>query len=301
MRVATNFVNQQSLIRLQTTSADLATTSYQISSGLKAQNFSDIAEDVSQLLDLQDLKANNEQYVENLQLVNSRLKAQENALQGMSDLLVEAANLYTLGRNENTAEVRATLAPQAEGLAESFFSLFQTKFNGRFVFSGAAGDRPPITVAPTANTAPGVPPPTAYYNGDTQKPQVITATGLTEEYGVTGDDPAFANMKAGLEALWFGLENNSETDIDAAIDYLNQAQTDLSTALGEVGGQQNSFDLLINSHQNTNIFLDSRIDELEKVDIAEATTKFAQQQASLEASMLVMTRLTQLTLLDFVR
>lgn len=301
MRVATSYMNQQSLLRMQKNSADLELTSYQITSGLKARQFSDIAEDVNQLLDFQDLYANNAQYVENLNLVNTRLSAMENALQGMSDLLVEAANLYTLGRNENTADVRATLAPEAEGLTESFYSLFKTEYNGRFVFSGAAGDRSPITSSPTANTAPGFPAPTTYYNGDSQRPQVLTATGLRQEYGVTGDEQAFADMKAGLEALWYGLENNSETDIDAAIDYLNQAQTEISGLLGQVGGQQNSFDLLINTHENTNIFLESRISELQDVDISEATTRFAQQEAALQASMLVITRLSQLTLLDFIR
>lgn len=301
MRVATSYMNQQSLLRMQQNNADLELTSYQITSGLKAQQFSDISEDVAQLLDFQDLYANNDQYVENLNLVNTRLSSMENALQGMSDLLVEAANLYTLGRNENTADVRATLAPEAEGLTESFYSLFKTEYNGRFVFSGAAGDRAPITVSPTANTAPGFPAPTTYYNGDSQRPQVVSATGLTQEYGVTGDEQAFADMKAGLEALWYGLENNSETDIDAAIDYLNTAQTEISGLLGQVGGQQNSFDLLINTHENTNIFLESRISELQDVDIAEATTKFAQQEAALQASMLVITRLSQLTLLDFIR
>lgn len=301
MRVATGFLNRQTIASLQDNNAKLAQSTYQITSGLRAQSFSEISEDVTQLLDLQDLKLNNEQYVENLNLVNTRLRSMESALTNMNDLLVQAANLYTLGRNENTAETRATLAPQAEGFAESFNSLFQTKFNGRYVFSGAAGDRAPITVSPTPNTAPGFPAPTTYYNGDTQKPQIITSTGLVEEYGVTGDHEAFANMKAGLEALWFGLENNSETDIDSAINYLNQAQSDISTLLGEVGGQQASFELLINNHENTNVFLQGRIDELEKVDVAEATTKFSQQSSALQASMLVITRLSSLTILDYLR
>ena len=301
MRIATGFLNRQTLLSMQENNAALAKSTYQITSGLKAQKFSEISEDVTQLLNLQDLQLNNDQYVKNLNLVNSRLKSMESSLSNMSDILVQAANLYTLGRNENTAETRATLAPQAEGLAESFNSLFQTKYNGRYIFSGAAGERPPATVSPTANTAPGFPAPTAYYNGDTQLPQVVSATGIVEEYGVTGDHPAFANMKAGLEALWYGLENNSETDIDAAINYLNDAQTEISTLLGEVGGQQASFELLINNHENTNIFLQDRIDELEKADVAEATTKFSQQSAALQASMLVITRLSNLTILDYLR
>lgn len=300
MRVATSTINQNAIDQIQKSNVSLSKTTFQVTSGLKAERFEDIAADASQLLNLQDLRGLNEQYIKNMDSVNSRLKAMENALQGMNDLIIEAANLWTLGRNENTAEVRANLAPKAEGLAESFYSLFKTKYDGNYIFSGAAGDRPPLSGTPAANTSPPVPAPTTYYNGDSQKMIVITTIGVTEEYGVTGDDAGFANMKAGLEGLWFGLANNSESDIDGAIDLLNQAQTEISNMLGEVGGQQASFDLLSSRHENTNLFLTEQIDNLEKVDIAEAMTRFTQEQTVLEASMSVTAQLNRLSLLDFI-
>ncbi|MAI07337.1 MAG: hypothetical protein CMF61_00115 [Magnetococcales bacterium] len=300
-RVATASFNRNAIDRMQTANAALAKTTYQVTSGLVAERFEDIAAQAGQLLNLQDLRNVNDQFISNMETVNSRLLATENALSGMNDLIVEAANLWTLGRNENTAEVRANLAPKAEGLAETFYSLFKTKYDGRYVFSGAAGDRPPLTTSATATTAPAtIPAPNTYYNGDSQKMVVITAIGVTEEYGLTGDDDAFANMKAGLEALWYGLENNSESDIDAAIDLLNQAQTEISGLIGEVGGQQSSFDLLSARHENTNLFLTEQVDEIEKVDIAEAMSRFTQEQTTLEASLAVINRVNQLSLLDFL-
>lgn len=300
-RVATASFNRNAIDRMQTANAALAKTTYQVTSGLVAERFEDIAAQAGQLLNLQDLRNVNDQFISNMETVNSRLLATENALSGMNDLIVEAANLWTLGRNENTAEVRANLAPKAEGLAETFNSLFKTKYDGRYVFSGAAGDRPPLTTSATATTAPAtIPAPNTYYNGDSQKMVVITAIGVTEEYGITGDDDAFANMKAGLEALWYGLENNSESDIDSAIDLLNQAQTEISGLIGEVGGQQSSFDLLSARHENTNLFLTEQVDEIEKVDIAEAMSRFTQEQTTLEASLAVINRVNQLSLLDFL-
>tara|TARA_R110000868_G_scaffold218576_2_gene469162 strand:- start:87152 stop:88057 length:906 start_codon:yes stop_codon:yes gene_type:complete len=301
MRVATATIHNTTLDQMQKSNADLAKTSFQVTSGLKAERFEDIAGQAGQLLNLQDLRGINEQFIQNMDTVESRLLATENAVQGMIDLVVDAANLWTLGRNENTAEVRANLAPKAEGLTETFYSLFKTKFDGRYVFSGAAGDRPPITSSPTATTAPAtIPAPNTYYNGDSQELLVITSTDVTQTYGVTGDQDGFANMKAGLEALWFGLENDSVTDIDAAIDLLNQAQTELSNMLGEVGGQQAGFDLLKSRHVNTNLFLTEQVDNIEKVDIAEAMTRFTQQQTTLEASMAVVTQINRLSLLDYI-
>ncbi|MFT7144659.1 MAG: flagellar hook-associated protein 3 FlgL [Alphaproteobacteria bacterium] len=301
MRVATASIHRNTLEQMQKSNADLAKTSFQVTSGLKAERFEDIAAQAGQLLNLQDLRGINEQFIKNMETVDSRLQSSENSIQGMVDLVVEAANLWTLGRNENTAEVRANLAPKAEGLTETFYSLFKTKFDGRYIFSGASGDRPPITSSPVATTVPaGIPAPNTYYNGDSQELLVITSTDVTQTYGITGGEDGFANMKAGLEALWFGLENNSESDIDGAINLLNQAQVDLSNMLGEIGGQQSGFDLLKTRHVNTNLFLTEQVDNIEKVDIAEAMTRFTQQQTTLEASMAVITQLNRLSLLDYI-
>ena len=215
--------------------------------------------------------------------------------------MTEASSLWTLARNESTPETRAALAPKAEGLMNSFQNIFLTKFDGRYIFSGQDGGTPPTQDAPAASAYPGNPPPTDYYTGDTAKTTVITGPGTTAQYGVTGDNAGFANIKAGLEALWYGLENNSQTDIDGAITLLEQAQENINDMVGEVGGQQSSFTLQIERHTSNKTFLTERIDDIDKVDITEAMTVFTQQQAALEASMLALTRLSSLNLLDFIR
>lgn len=300
-RIATGFQFQNNVNRMNDLNASLNKTSYQISSGLKAQDFEDIATDVNELLNLQDQRSVTEQYKNNIQTAQSRLSATENAIQGLSNIILDAANVWTLGRSENTAETRANLAPQAEGLTEAFYNLINTKFDGRFIFSGAAADKPPLTTSPAANTFPGNPAPTDYYNGDSQRLQVITGAGAVEDYGITGDNQALADMKAGLETLWYGLENNSKSDIDGAINLLTGAQKGLSDVLGEVGGQKSALNIIDERHTNTNNFLTQRVDEIEKVDIAEAMTKFSQEIASLQASMTVITQLNSLSLVDFLR
>ena len=300
-RISTNYQFQTNVSNMQKLNVSLNKSSYQISTGLKAQNFQDIATDVNELLNLQDQGSLNKQYVKNIETAQSRLSSAESAVQGMVDLVIDAANVWTLGRSENTPETRASLAPKAEGLAEAFYALFNTQYDGRYIFSGAAGNQPPVTSSAAANTFPGNPAPTTYYNGDTQTMQLISGTGSVNNYGIAGDNQAFADMKAGLEALWFGLENNSETDIDGAIDLLTSAQAGLSDILGEIGGQKSALTLVQERHENTNAFLTERTDELEKVDVAAAMTKFNQELASLEASMAVITQLNGLSLIDFIR
>lgn len=301
MRVASFFSNQLSLTQLQKSNARLGDLTFQISSGLKARRFEDMATEANTLLNLKDVRANTNTYIENIDSAQSRLRAMEGALQAMVDIVVEAANVWTLGRNENAPDVRATMAPKAEGLTESFYELMKTRFDGRYLFSGQASGTIPISGTPVANTFPGDPPPTTYYTGDTELLQVVTANTSVQQYGVTGDELGFARLKAGLEALWFGLENNSEADLDGAIDLLNQAQSDLSDLLGTVGGQLSGMNVIKDRHESNLSFMQERIDVLEKVDVTEAISLFTQEQAVLEASMLTLTQSNQLTLLDFIR
>lgn len=301
VRVSTANLHNTVLTQMQRSNEQINLTTYQISSGNKAQRLEQIANQSNQLLSLQELQSNSDIYVKSMETAKSRLSATENALNSLSDLMTEAASLWTLARNEQTPETRAALAPKAEGLMNSFQNIFLTKFDGRFIFSGQNGSTAPTNSTPAARAYPGNPAPTTYYTGDTAKTSVITGPGTTATYGVTGDDPAFADMKAGLEALWYGLLNDSTTDIDGGINLLEDAQKELNDVTGQVGGQQSGFTLQIDRHKSSKTFLTERIDEIDKVDITEAMTTFTQQQAALEASMLALTRLSSLNLLDFIR
>lgn len=301
MRVSSFFRYQSTLQQMQKTNSSLDDITYQLTSGLKARSYSQISGDTNQLLNLKDVWANNETYMDNISAAQSRLVASENSLQNLSDLLVEASNVYTQARNELSPEVRATLGPKAEGLAESFYAILNTQFEGRYLFSGQDSGTPPTSASPTPNPFPGDPPPTAYYDGDTTRNIIIDGPGTRTSYGITGDDEAFARTKAGLETLWFGLENDSELDIDGAIDLLEQAQKDVADALGDVGGTLSGLDLIKERHESNNIFLKQRVDEIEKADVAEASTRFAQEEVVLNASLNVTSRLLQISLLNYLR
>lgn len=300
-RIATYFQNQNSLRGLQTANEGLALTSYQVTSGNIGRRLADTASDSGQILSLRDVLARTDVYQSNITTATNRLKAAENALAGMTDLLSEAASVATLGRNENSASTRASLAPKAQAIADTFYNMFKTKFEGNFIFSGNNGSEEPVSGQATATTFPGLPLDTSWYQGDGNTPSIITGPGSTLQYGVPGNSDGFAQLKAGLEALWYGLQNNSLADIDSAITTLQDARGSLSVLQGQVGGQINTLDQLDTRHGNQKQFMQEQLDGLEKVDVSEALTRFSEQQATLEASMLIITKVNQLSLLDFLR
>ena len=300
-RIATYFQNQDSLRSIQAANAGLALTTYQVTSGNKAKSLADTAADSNQILNLQDVLARSGIYQSNITSAKNTLSAAENALAGMSDLLSEAASVYTLGRNENSADTRASLAPKAQALLDTFTNLVNTQFNGNYVFSGMNGTQAPVTGTLTGAAYPGLPLPTAWYGGDSTPPSVVTGPGTTLQYGVTANADGINQLKAGLQALVYGLKNNSITDIDNAVTTLTKAGTNLSVMQGQVGGQINTLSEVSTQHDNQKTFLTQQLSDLTKVDVSEALTTFSQQQATLQASLLIITQVNQVSLLNYLR
>lgn len=300
-RIATAFQNQSTLRTLQQANEGLDLSTYQVTTGLKARTLSEIPSEANQVLNLRDVKTKTQTYLNNVVSAKNQLNASESALQQLTDLLADASSTATLGRNENSPQTRATLVPKAQSLAESFYTIFKSQYNGTHLFSGSNGAQPPISGSAAATAFPGSPPPTTYYQGDSTLPTVVTGPGTTLQYGVLGNDPTFAQLKAGLEALWFGLQNNNTAEMDNAIATLNTAKAGLSTLLGQVGGQLNTVQLVEDRQKSQEQFLTSQLDDIEKVDVSEAITKFSQQQATLQASMAIISRVNQLSLLDFLQ
>ncbi|PZP38921.1 MAG: hypothetical protein DI585_05850 [Pseudomonas fluorescens] len=300
-RIATHSQNAATLRSLQQANAGMALSTYQITTGLKGGTLSDSASTANQLLTLRDVQNRTNTYIANLKSADSQLTTTESALQQMTDLLSEATSLATTGRNENSDSTRASLAPKAQALAESFYALFNTQYNGQYIFSGSNANTAPISGSSTPTPFGGEPLDTSWYQGDGQLASVVSGNGTTMEYGVLGDDPAFAQVKSGLEALWYGLQNNNVTEIDNAIATLNNAKTSLSSLVSNVGGQMNSIDQQTERYTTQQTFIQNNLDSVEKVDVSEAMITFSQQVATLQASMAVITQVSQLTLLDYLR
>lgn len=299
-RIATSSQNAATLRSLQEANEGMALSTYQITTGLKSRTLSDDAGNANQILTLKDVQTRTTAYMSNLTSANNQLTATSNTLNQMTDLITSAISLATTGRNENSASVRASLAPNAEALAQSFYSLLNTQFNGQYLFSGSNADVPPISGNAAPVAYPGTPAST-WYQGDDSLPTAVSGSDTTLSYGVLGNSDAFTQLKSGLESLWYGLQNNDPTQMDSAIATLNTAKSALSAQVSNVGGQVDNIQQLTDRYTSQQTTIKGSLDDLQNVDISTALTTFSQQQATLQASMLVITQMNQVSLLDYLK
>lgn len=300
MRISTGQINRETVLQIQDTASRIAKFSNQVSTGKKGQSFEELAGDLTQILNMQDAKLNIGSYTKNIDAANSRLKATEQSLNTIQDLIVQARSLAISAGSTNPASVLATLAPTVKGYLQTFDTALNADFEGRYIFGGQNTGTSPVQGSLTAAPLPPTGADTLYYQGDTERMKTITSANTTFEYGVTADDPAFAQIRAGLQALWYGLENNDQTEIQNATAQLQQAQSGLSGLFGEVGGAMAGLDIIQSRHDNTKDFLKEQITNLDSIDVTEAISKFTQEQSAFQASLLVMSKLNSVSLADYI-
>ena len=299
MRVTNMYQAQQNVSRVQTSAQNVFKSDYQVATGLKSENYSDVSDDLSQILSTKETQKQLEAYGKNLTTTESYLNSVETSLQSMQKILTEATSLATLGLNENTPEDRASLAATAEGLAKNLDALMNQQFQGKYIFSGQATNQAVTNgTQPTAYT--GTPISKDYYQGDTEKRATIVAENTVQEFGITGDNDGFANLKAGIEALWHGLQNDNEQSLKGALDLINDAQEDFGSMLGTVGGEMKQIDILQQQNQNTEDFLAEQLQELQGVDSSEAISNLKQNEAILEANLMLISRMNSISLMDYL-
>lgn len=299
MRVTNLYQAQQSISRIQNSAQNVFRSDFQVSTGLKAEKYSEVSGDLSQILSTKEVQAQLESYSKNLTQMESYLQSLETSLQAMQDILTEATALATLARSENTEENRASIASTAKGLAENLDSLMNQKFQGKYIFSGQATNSP-VTEGTKPTEFSGMPVSTDYYLGDSNKRTTIVSEGTVSEFGLTGDNEGFANLKAGIEALWYGLENNSEESISGSLDLINAAQSSFGSMLGAVGGEMTQIDILQKQHQNTGDFLAEQLQSLQGVDASQAISELSTNEAVLEANLMLISRINSISLLNYL-
>jgi flagellar hook-associated protein 3 FlgL len=236
--------NQQYLANLQATQSQIQQASAQLSSGNRLQNVSDDPAAIGQIYELQNRIALNQQTQSNLSSASTELSAADTALQSSISAVQSAISLAAEGASTTaSAETRANLATQVQGLQQTLLSLSQTQVGNTYIFSGGDGTQPS-------------------YQLDSTQPegvrQVLTgsATRVIEDVNGTAvatartaqqifdpqdsaGNPASGNTFAAINSLLTALNNNDTAGITAASTSLQSAGDYLNGQLAFYGEAEN--------------------------------------------------------------
>jgi acetyl/propionyl-CoA carboxylase alpha subunit len=228
----------------------------------------------------------------------ARLTVVDTALTDLIDRLTQAQTSVLSAQGSTKTDFEREVAAQAlEGVRQAVLADLNTSFRGTYVFAGSNSTAPPFVAAPDGSIGT--------YQGATQEVAVDVGehrevtTGfdgsLISQGGAAADvfatlDAAIAAARAGDHA---GLQQ-ARIDLQAAQDRATAVQMRVGTSLAAIDAQH----LQLTDRE---IAVRARIASLEDANMAEAITGMNQADAAYRAALGAASRMTQLSLLDYLK
>ena len=295
----------------------------QIASGLKTDEYRGIARDIGTLGVSKTTESRLEQFKESNLDMERRLNIYDVTLRSLSDAAQELRQDVI---NAISLDSGLGLRTKIDLIFDRVVSLLNTKDNGRFIFGGTRTDIPPVNVSnPSQLEDPAVVTSIAsIFDNNKIVRQAEIDEDLTIDYGVlastvatdvlqslrrlmqydAGNDPTnaanvptgetsdgpFANPLTTAQKPFLIAELAAVT---AAFDTLNQVTA-------QNGVNQATLEDTQDRQEKSLTFVRIFISDIEDVNVVEAISRLNLDQLALDASFQVFSRLTRLTLVDFL-
>lgn len=302
MRVTTAQSFDRPTLMMASLNKQADTLQTQIATGSKIAAPSDGASGWQQLAGLKRAGADDKAYAANIKTAQSLLADTESALDAVTTQL-QRAKAFAVQANSQTLtpEARASILKDVEAIIADLMGVAnQTDSRGHPLFGGAAGE------AAFAKQADGS---IAYVGAD----EAITVpvgdgvsiaaaeTGARAFGGIAGTNGT-TDMFAILTAFAAALAPDApEGGIDVAMDDLDAALAQVDTTRASVGARAFRMDLEAERITDAGIAREATRSGIEDVDTSEAITQLQKTLTVLQATQASFTKLTSLSLFDYLR
>ena len=269
----------------------------QVSSGRRITKPSDDPDGSATAISERSELAAIEQYTRTSDSVASRLTVADTALSDIIDRLSQArVSVVAAKGTPKSPTEREAAAQTLEGARDAILSDLNTSFRGTYLFAGIDSTTPPFV------QANGVVQP---YQGSTTEVRVdvnetravtigLDGTAITQG-GAASDifsvlDSAIAAARSGDEA---GLDR-AYADLGAAFDRATNVQTRIGTSLATLEAQQAEF-------SDRRLTALARVSKLEEANLAEAIMGMTQADQAYRAALGATQKISQLSLMDYLK
>lgn len=304
-RVANFAQHELTLSYAMRTQSGVAERQIQIASGKKAQLYSSISSQASELVNVERSVGRTTQFSRNIDQALTRLAIMESSVGTMVNRGTEVlAVLSSAMSGENIQDV--PLEEFAATFLAEMASLLNTQHEDRYLFAGSQTNNPAVDLSDVNYTPQAGLPGTFtadfdYYQGDTLKLSVRSAETFETTYGITADEPAFEEMLRALSYMDYAGANQDNAVLEQAYTMMKSAVDGLSDVRGRIGASSKVLESAKAGHEDYLTYATNLVSTLEDVDVAEATTRLAQDEVQLQASYLALSRISNLSLLNYLR
>ena len=291
MRVTNKVMTSTVAVNLFKNIEQLFKTQNKLSSGKKISKPSDDPIGMGRVLDYRKTICTIDQYNGNIAHGESWLNTTDLTLDAVGDLLIRAKELALSQANATAnADTMKFVAGEVESIYDHLLQLANTKLGKSYIFAGHKTDTPPFSQD-------------ASYDGDNGDIKIIV--GENVEIGINTDGEELflseVNIFEVLKELKVGLEANDSVAISDQMGPLDDALNQILTVRTDVGTKLNRLEATENYWADFKLNIEQMLSDTEDADIIKTVTDLASQETAYNASLAASARITQNSLIDFLR
>ena len=262
------------------------------STGIEMAKASDNPALVSSIVDSYSSTVKTERYVENCKKVQDNLSNTEVYVDSVEEIMVRAKEIAIAATNDSLSQSdHDTFVNEVNQLQESLLDLANTQVDGKYIFAGYDDQSQPFSGTPVS------------YNGTADKQMIeVGSGGITVAKNVTGDELFMSpvDLFAVLDDLAAALTSGNTTTISSQLTSLEAAADQVRTQQSLLGNSNARMDDLIAMHESSLLMVQSTLSRHQDADLTEVLSDISKMELSLEATMQVTSRVSNLSLLNYL-
>jgi flagellar hook-associated protein 3 FlgL len=306
MKISTSLYFDRSTQMLSNVQSNLTKTQEQLSTGKQIVSPSDAPDKAALVTRLDSTLARQQSYLDNLKSVNTRLTAEETALQNTSDVMYRIKELATQAANDTlSAQDRKGIALEIGTLRDQILSLANSQdSNGNYLFSGSRVGEPAFSKDSNDRVL---------YQGDQARMKVDVGDSRRMNLNLPGSD-VFTRVvrddgKGGrvgvdffqaLDDLANAVKASDRISIQRGISEVDILQNGISEGLGQVGADLTVIDMQTSVLDQVMLQLKTTRSDVQDLDYTEAITRMNKDQLALEAAQSSFAKISQLSLFKYL-
>ncbi|NBC96696.1 MAG: hypothetical protein GVY27_10110 [Deinococcus-Thermus bacterium] len=286
----------RSMGNMQEVQSRLRYGNLKIATGKAAHTYAELGADTGTLMRTETALKRSEMFAEQNGRLTNQLNLMDGALATIEDVAQEFQKALIARRNDATGD-RIKLDLEAQGMIDRVVGELNLKVDGRYVFGGSKTDTPPVDAGALSTDATSE----AFYQGDRIPLRARIDVDAEATYGVLAVDEAFRDLFAGLKTAIDGHLGDDDALLEdaaalaaKAVDGVIAERSGLATVTARV-------ESIRASQEGTALYLKDTVADIIDTDIPATMAQISQDQVSLEASYSIMSRLSRLSLTDYLR
>ena len=233
-------------------------------------------------------------YKKNIDAAETRLTSEETVLTSMTQIMQRITELTIQAGNDTLAVAdREVIGAEVRAMRDELLNLANTQdLNGNYIFSGNKVESPAFV-----EDALGV----VSYNGDYGRLELNVSDVRRMTINTLGPELFSADDFATLDALVSDLMTDDGDGIRSSLTSLHTISERLTTSYGTMAGRIVAIETQRAVAEDTELRLTELLQREDDLDYATAVTELTQESVALQALQASFSKLSQLSLFNYIR